>query len=171
MLGCTLLAVACTKSSSSSTTSPTSTTTTTSYPNKLTVVDNGTTYTAEGIGTTPPSGTPAVILVVQKYSNNSIFQINTYLNTFKDFYLELIASEGPVSGIGTFVIRKDSHSAGCSFIEKFNGGLTYKIDTGVITTTSCSSSNVSGTYTLWLSNSSGNKTVTGSFNCNQPSIL
>ncbi len=154
-----LTIAACTKPSSN-------TTNTTSSANKVTVTDNGTVYTDSGVGTLSPTQ-PYVLLSVQKFSTGSVLSIST-ITTSLPFYLGITAENGPASGIGSYVIYRNT-TAG-QYIENFNGGQSYTVDTAVFTTTTCGSSNVSGTFTMWLSNTSGSKTVTGSFNCNQPSI-
>lgn len=159
-----LTIAACTKPSNNSNNTTNNNTTTSA--NKVTVTDNGTAYADTGVGTLSPTQ-PYVLLTVQKFSTGSVLSIST-ITTSLPFYLGITAENGPASGIGSYVIYRNT-TAG-QYIENFNGGQSYTVDTAVFTTTTCGSSNVSGTFTMWLSNTSGSKTVTGNFNCNQPTI-
>jgi hypothetical protein len=161
----TLTYASCTKSSGSSSSSTSSNTT----PNTITVTDNGSSYTVKGVNyyvSTHASSANFVNVGVTKTSLASNLLIGNS-GASMDFLMALTSINGPLSGAGTYTINASMLS---TYKENFSGGQSYSVDTGVVNITTCSSSNVSGTFQLWLSNTGGSKTITGTINANQPNI-
>ena len=151
----------CTKKSSSSSTTTTPTPTT--YPNTFTISDNGSSYSVNGNN----GNIPFVTAVVMKTPSNATLQLNND-GSGQSFHLSVYFATGPLSGLGTYTMFRST--PGNVLVESVSGGQSYTIDTGYANITSCSSTKLSGTLTLMLSNSVGSKTVTGNINCNQPTV-
>jgi hypothetical protein len=83
-----------------------------------------------------------------------------------------IAAKGPTSGIGVFEAKGiETSQSGvadtmATFTELFKGGQQYMVDSVVVNITQASGNQVSGNYKLWVTNTAGSKTVTGTIDCN-----
>jgi hypothetical protein len=74
-------------------------------------------------------------------------------------------ANGPANAIGTFKVVADGVIT--VYTETFSGGQAYAADSGTVNITNSSSSNVTGTFQLWLH---GGKIITGTVNANKPEI-
>ena len=148
---------ACTKSSSSSNTSNNNT----SAPNKVTVIDNGTTYTASGTYPAATNQTPVMVSILK--STSSILEIGAG-GTGAQFILSIQAN-GPANALGTFTMTQGSSII--VYTETFSGGQAYAADSGTVNITTASTSNVTGTFQVWLH---GGKVITGTVNATNPEI-
>ena len=147
--------VACTKSGTTSTNNATT------DPNKVTVSDNGTTYTASGTYPSPTGKTPVMVSILK--STSSILEIQCG-GTGAQFILGIQAT-GPANGLGTYAMAQGS--AITVYTETFSGGQAYAADSGTVNVTTASSTNVTGTFQVWLH---GGKVITGSVNASNPQI-
>lgn len=159
-LSCSLLTSSCKKKSSS-----TSTTTTSSPPNSIVLTIDGKQYTATGWK--PNSNPPKqdyILCYVDKFSTgNSYFTISNYGESHQ-FTLNIEGVSGPSNGIGDFnITSKDG-----KFTETFQGGDSYDIVGGKFTVTILTNDKITGTMSINLKNSTKTKTLTGSFDINQP---
>ncbi len=126
-------------------------------PNTISVVDNGKTYSMSGYGYLKGSITEnnfVQIAITRDDTLASIYisttpkagvEFDVYINSYYD---------GPANGIGVYKLREGTYK------QNFTGGLSYKADSGIITTTTASSTHIAGTYKLYLK---GGKIVTGDF--------
>lgn len=184
---CTLVLAmsSCTKKSTTTTpaTSSSSTTTTTptsnDYPNTITIVDDGKTYTLSG-GTPElgAAGAGVSCTVIKGGTGQAAIQLTgqgTGLNaSFVPYPVKVtILSRyvGPATGIGTYADHDPSAGGTIGHItETYSGGQTYEIDSLNVNVTQCGGTNVVGTFWLHVTNTTASKTVTGSFNCPKASI-
>jgi len=142
--------------------------TSTSDLNTITITDNGTSYTVKGTWPRPTTNDNGVDVEVVKGTQYSAMLV-AMVGTGFDFNLNFSGLTGPTTGVGTFTGSGDNILTG-SYTEGFSGGQNYSIDSINMNVTTCSSSKVEATFTMWLENTGGNKTVTGTINANKPIV-
>ncbi len=152
------LTTSCTKSNNSGNTNNNNTNNSTD-PNKVTVVDNGTTYTANGTYPAASNQNPVMVSILK--STSSILELQC---SCADFRLAVQAN-GPANGIGTYEMAKGS--AIIVYTQLFSGGQAYAADSGIVNIATASTTNVTGTYKIWLN---GGELITGTVNANKPEI-
>ena len=134
--------------------------------NTVSITDNGYNYIMAS--TNPASTANTVDLTMIKTSSSTALLINAVNpTTGRQFELHLKAY-GSYTGLGLFTTSGISSQN--QFIEYFAGGHTYNVDSSAIYVSSASTAFVSGTFTLWLTNTLGNKVMTGYFTANNPTF-
>lgn len=142
--------------------------TNTDYTNTITIVDNGTSYKANGandIGNTPHVHASLDTSGV-KYGKNAEF----YVNIEGDAYpikVEFFGEHAGSAMLGTYTKKYP----GYSMTEQFSGGQQYNIDSVSIDITSWDNTTTKGSFILFLKNTSGTKTVTGTMDCKTVQVI
>lgn len=156
---------ACKKSDDSS---PNNNNTNPDYANTITIVDNGTSYKANGandIGNTPHVHASLDTSGV-KNGKKSEF----YVNIEGDAYpikVEFFGEHAGSAMLGTYTKKYP----GYSMTEQFSGGQQYNIDSVSIDITSWDNTTTKGSFILFLKNTSGTKTVTGTMDCKTVQVI
>jgi len=140
---------------------PTITVTSNTPVDTFTIIDNGVTY----IDTQTSNNTNGASMKITKDSSESFYSVSVYDNIRFPIYFHFENIPGPVSGTGLFSAVLPPNVL---FIEIFNGGELYIIQSVTVNITSSSSKEIKGTYQLALSNSGGSKTVSGLIKCYHP---
>jgi hypothetical protein len=135
-----------------------------SKPNTVTLTTGGQTHTVnEGISI-QEDGSVANTFVdcyIAKTSTDS--KITLYIQgPSLPFTMNFLSLKGPVSGVGVHKFKN-----GGTLEEKFPGGLTYDIDSGVVDIASLSTT-IAGSFKFYLSNTAGNKVVDGTLDIKKP---
>jgi len=92
-----------------------------------------------------------------------------YLSVFimgggnSDFTMVMDTEKGAGNGLGAYAINGNG-----TFTERFSGGESYKIAGGTVTITKNATNLIEGSVTLSLTNTTRNKTVSGSFRIADP---
>ncbi len=165
ILICSIMLAACNKNPSDNITV---TITSTKPIDTFTVIDNGITY----IDTQSVIHGAGANIVFQKTSSGAIFLMQTSPNTRFPILVQIESVPGPLNGIGVFKLSPidSSLTNQNAYIETYNGGEAYTVDSVIINLTTFSSASVTGSYQIWLSNIAGSKTVTGTIKCFHPII-
>ena len=145
---------------SSSKKSSTSTTTKVQIEDAITLVDNGVTYT--NIGSKGGFGN----CTISKTINYSSLSLSVNTNSAFPISFKINDAGGPPNSLGVYkfapIDTVDTRlNYNSSFTETFSGGESYTVDSILINITYAAGTTILGTYQFWLSNISGNKTVTG----------
>jgi hypothetical protein len=97
-------------------------------------------------------------LVLEGYNTSSSRMVNLYVKAYGSF-----------TGKGTFT-QTGSNGFENHLVEYFAGGQSYMIDHSEFNVNNSNDTYMDGTYTLYLTNDYGTKTVTGYFVANNPLI-
>lgn len=168
--------ISCTKSSNnSSSNSGNNNPTPTSDLNTVTIIDNGSTYTQKGGGTSSPSALENILCTLSKETSASSLKLYIVGTTKYPVQMQLTLNEaGPVSGTGVYALADTpttySHYYQGTVTETFSGGQTYNIDTSYVSITTASNNTVIGTFRLHVTNASGGKVITGNINCKAATV-
>ena len=124
--------------------------------------------------------------MIHKVEGHTFFTL-LYNNPSSRFPLSFdIGATGPVNGgVGTYSVsgitdsmvkieRPDTTGGvvlGNTFTETINGTQQYRIDSAVVNVTKASATAIEADFQMWLSNSSGKKTVTGHINSNNANTV
>src|SRR5690606_4285460 len=135
-----------------------------SKSNTVTLTTGGQNYTVNEENSVRQDGSVAYTFVdcyIAKSSSDS--KITLYIQGASlPFTMNFISLHGPVSGVGEHRFKE-----GGTLEEKFPGGLTYNIDSGVVNISSLSTT-ISGSYEFHLSNTAGNKIASGTLDIKTP---
>lgn len=135
------------------------------YPNIVTVVTDGKSYSAQGYeSATHPSNNFVKGYIIKESSGSSSLHIVT---KGVDHEFEIAFDGiGPANGVGDFDLK---NSFGY-FEELFQGGEKYDITAGKITVSTATNSSIVGTYTFDVENTARVKSINGSFNISKPGL-
>ncbi len=138
-----------------------------SYPNTITINDNGIDYTMKS--TFPSSSEDNVNVTLLKTSSSSALIINAFnTSSNKQFSLNFKAY-GSYTGIGHFA-QSNTHNSDNQLVEYFVNGQTYNLDSTSVNVTTSNDNYIDGTFNLWLSNSKGTRMIWGAFSAHHPTI-
>ena len=134
-------------------------------PDKLTITDNGTAYTDSGY-----FNYGELQCIIKKTANNSELTLYHTADSNFPITLNLINVVGPLNSLGLYQLSPiDSSSiptySQSTFTEVFSGGEGYTVDSIHVNVTAASLQTVLGSYQIWLNNTTGPKTVTGTITC------
>jgi len=126
----------------------------------FTVVDNGITYFDTSLYVT-----------LDELMTGDFITIRTVASTQFPIAFNVYNVTGPAGNTGLYQLYpQDTIATSNEFVEVYNGGMGYTIDSAAINITTVSQSLITGTYQLWLGNALGHKTVSGIIKCHNPQI-
>lgn len=138
-----------------------------SRTNTIGMTDNGIDIVMTS--TSPASNQNVVNVTLIKTGSSTALVLEGY-NTSSNRMIDLhVKSYGSYTGKGTFT-QTGSNGSDNRLVEYFAGGETYTIDHSEFYVNNTNDTYLDGTYTLYLSNDNGAKTVTGYFVAHNPTI-
>ncbi len=151
---CGLFISSCTKTDNSN-----------SFPNTLTILDDG--YDLTMKSTSPVSSEDVVTVTMQKTSSSSQLIINAFNTSSHKQYSMNLNAYGSYLGKGLFT-QSGTNTPGNQLVEYFQNGQTYSIDSAAVQVDANGYNYIGGTFTMYLSNTNGSKRVTGAFSSYSP---
>jgi len=147
------------------------------YPNTVTINSSGYQFTESSSPLSEPvstTSTPAEGITVALYKGipgaDSDYALSVVVSTGSAYALNFQNAYAIAPGAGLYTLRPQD-SATNSYTEfGAGGGTSYEISGGTVKVTSASSTNVSGTFTLNVFNSTGSNTITGTITAHKPTI-
>lgn len=133
--------------------------------NAITVIDDGASLIESGVYNSLNTDEKSVKVDIAEFPGYSNLSIST--SGPRALYVLSVVTKGPVGGVGTYISRDP---AICHFEELFSGGIVYTVDSSTFNISKATTTNVTGTFTLWVHNTVKNKVITGSIAANVPAI-
>ena len=142
------------------------------YPNKVTLIDNGQTYTITGYSSSNPKAAESPVLIdsyldTVTFSDLYYFKIDTYSGD-APFQLSFIGSYPKKNGIYSSMRGSVNRTIELNYISSIYK--TFNLDSGFVTITHYTPDKITGDFHLYLDNRHEKRDVTGSFEINEPEL-
>jgi hypothetical protein len=152
---CSVLFSACSKTDNSH-----------SSTNTIGITDNGMALVMTS--TAPASNENTVDVTLIKTASSTALVLSASNSSSNRQYELHLKAYGAYTGTGQF--SQNGNNGDNQLHEFFSGGQNYTIDHSDVFVNNTNDTYITGTFTLYLSNSNGTKTVTGYFTANRPVI-